>query len=459
MSSGSLTDSIHLRDHLRVLRKHVRLIVLCLLATIATGVVGVQLQPHVYRATTKAIIERDAPRVTTFQESTPDLQELSTFLQTEVQIIRSRPVIQRTIDKLGLLKRKPTLAGDPDPVATFLKAVTVEPARNTRLIEIQVEDSDPKLAADMANGLATAYVDHNLEMKLAVAREAVSWLTSQVSDLKAKMSESEQALQKFQEQAGLVSVDEKQSLASRNLSEASHSYLDAKAKRLEMETRLGEVRKASRQPELLESTPIVINNPLIQRLKGQLVELELLRSKHLKTYTPKHPEALELQYQVDEIRQKIKEEVQRLVLSLESEYNALKARESAQLATVTQYREEAQRLSQKEAQSGILKRDAGSNQQLYEVLLKRLKESGISQGLELKSVRIVESAIVPLRPVKPRKLLILALAGAVGLGLGLFLSFFAEYMEDTIRTPEQVERSLGVPVLALIPLIPSRKRS
>src|SRR5262249_51790473 len=165
----------------------------------------------------------------------------------------------------------------------------------------------------------------------------------------------ELALQRYREQAGLVQVEEKQSLGVRKLAEFNSAYIEAKAKRLEMESRLAELHRASQLQEALESSPVVINNPLVQKLKGQLVELEVQRSKLLKTYREKHPEVVKIQSQIDEIQQKIREEVNRLALSMESEYNALKARENAMLQAVNQYRDEAPAFGKKEMQLGILK--------------------------------------------------------------------------------------------------------
>lgn len=458
LPSEGLMEQVHLREYLRVLRKHGWLVAACFVVVLATVALGTYLQRPIYRATTKALLEREAPRVVNFQDVGPAGGESLEFFQTQVQIVRSRPVAQRVIDTLDLKGKKPELALAGDPVEAFLQTVSVEPVRNTRLIEIQVEDADPKLAANIANTLATTYVHQNLELKLSAARDALSWLTAQVSDLKTKVNESELALQRYREQAGLVQVEEKQSLGARKLVEFNSAYIEAKAKRLEMETRLGELRRASQQPEVLESSPLVINNPLVQRLKGQLVELEVQRSKLLKTYREKHPEVVKIQSQIDEISQKIREEVGRLGLSMESEYNALKARENAMLQAVNQYRDEAQALGKKEIQYGILKREVDSNQQLYDVLLKRLKETSLSQGLDSSNVRIVETAIVPPRPVKPRKALNLALGVVVGLVVGVCAAFFLEYMDDTVRTPEQVERALGVPVFSLIPMLP-RTRS
>jgi polysaccharide biosynthesis transport protein len=459
ISSLSTPEGLHLREYVRILRKHVLLIAACFSVVVATVVAGTFLQRPVYRATTKALIERETPRVVNFQEASPTESDSNEFFQTQVQIIRSRPVIQRVIATLGLTDKKAELASAVDPVEAFLKNVSVDPIRNTRLVEIDVDDHDPKLAADIANTLASTYVSQNLELKFNSARDALTWLTNQVGDLKSKVNDSELALQKYREQAGLVSSEEKQNLSARKLAEFNSAYIEAKAKRLEMETRLVELRKGLNQPGLLESSPVVINNPVIQRLKGQLVELEVQKSKLLKTYKDKHPEVLRVQSQIDEVNQKLQEEMSRLVLSMESEFNAVKARETAMQGAVNQYKDEAQDLAKKSIQFGILKRDADSNQQLYDVLLKRLKETGLSQGLDSNNVRIIEPASVPLRPVKPRKVFNIALAVVLGLVLGVSMALFVEYMDDHVRTPEQVEAALGVPVFALIPVIPGRDRA
>jgi succinoglycan biosynthesis transport protein ExoP len=446
-----LGESAHLREYVRVIRKRLWLILACLTLVVVATAIATFLQRPLYRATTKALIEREAPRVTNIQDVAPTDAYADDSFQTQIQIIRSRPVAQRVITSLGLLTKKPELAGSSDPVATFLGDVRAEPIRNTRLVQIQVEDYDPQLAADIANAVASTYVRQNLELKLNAARDALGWLTSQVGDLKSQVNTSELALQRYREQAGLVTSEDKQSLAGRKLVEFNAAYIDAKSKRLEMETRLTELRKAGNQREAMEASAVVINNPLIQRLKGQLVELEVQRSKLLKTYREKHPEVVKIQSQVDEITQKISEEITRLTQSMDSEYKALKAREDAMVQAVNQYRDEAQSVSKKEIQYGILKRDVESNQQLYDVLLKRLKETGLSQGLDTNNVRIVEPAEVPVAPVRPRPMMNMGLAVIGGLILSLSIAFFAEYMDDTIRTPDQVEHALGVPVFALVP--------
>jgi succinoglycan biosynthesis transport protein ExoP len=458
MRAVGRADEVPLRQYLQLVRKRWAVIAGCLL--LVTGVVAVRtyLEQPIFRASARVIIERET-QIVNFQPTPSYEWDMGEFFNSQVQIIRSRPVLQRVIDSLSLRERKPEYGHVADPTGLLQGAVSVEPIRNTRLVQIGVEDPDPRLAADMANALASSYQTQNLELKLNAARDALTWLSTQVRDLKSKVNESELALQQYREQAGLVSVEEKQNLTVKKLAEFNSAYIEAKARRLEMETRLAELRRAAQKPDLLESSPMVVNNALIQRLKGQQVELEVQRSKLLKVYKDKHPEVIKVQTQIDEIARRVKEEVDKLAASMESEYNVLKAREAAMLQATDQYRAEAQNLSKKEIQYGILKREADSNQQLYEVLLKKLKETSLTQGLDTNNVRIVEPATAPRVPVRPQPVRNMIMATVLGLGLGLAAAFVLDRLDDTVRTPEEVERVIDVPVLAVIPVFAPRSRS
>jgi uncharacterized protein involved in exopolysaccharide biosynthesis len=451
------TEEVPLRHYVRLLQKRWTLIAACLAVVVGAIAVKTHLETPVYRASARVIIERET-QIVNFQQTPTYSWDAGEFFQSQIQIIRSRPVMQRVADTLNLKERSAEFA-QGDPGSVLAGKVVVEPVRNTRLVVIGVEDSDPKLAAELANALAASYQSQNLELKLNAARDALTWLGNQVRELKTKVNESELALQSYREQNGMVSYEEKQNLTVRKLGEFNSTYIEAKAKRLEMETRLAELRKAAQRPETLEASPMIAGNPVIQRLKGQQVELEVQRSKLLQAYKEKHPEVVKVQSQIDEVTRRIRQEVERIAQGIESEYNAMKAREAAMLGAVDQYKSEAQNLSKKEIQYGILKREADSNQQLYDVLLKRLKETSLTQGLDTNNVRLVEPAIAPRDPVRPQKLRNLAIAVVLGLGLGVALAVVLDHMDDTVRTPEQVESALEVPVLAVIPVFATRTRS
>jgi uncharacterized protein involved in exopolysaccharide biosynthesis len=270
-------DEVPLRRHLQVIQKRWGTIIGCLVLIV--GAVGVRtyLEQPIYRAAARVIIERET-QIVNFQQTQSYEWDSGEFFNSQVQIIRSRPVLQRVVDGLNLRERKPQYGQVSDPTGLLQLAVSVEPIRNTRLVQIGVEDPDPKVAAEMANALAASYQTQNLELKLNAARDALGWLSTQVRDLKSKVNESELALQQYREQAGLGSLEERQNLTVKKLAEFNGAYIEAKAKRLEMETRLAELRRAAQKPELLESSPMVLNNSLVQKLRAQLVELEVQRS-------------------------------------------------------------------------------------------------------------------------------------------------------------------------------------
>lgn len=453
-------DGPGLREQIQIARRRLPLVGVVLLGVLGTVAIGTALQKPIYRAGAKVLIEPDRPHVVSFQEAGQDEPGAAqAFLQTEAEIVRSRPVVQQVMASLDVLSRKPELASERDPMRAFVKGVTIEIVRNTRILEIRVEDTDPKLAAEIADSLASTYAQRNLDLKLAAANEAFDWLTGRVADLKQKVGDSNTALQRHREEAGIVETGEGESPSKKKLMELESAYVAAKNARLAAESQLAELRRAARSPGRVEASPLVLNSQVVQDLKGQLAlsEVELSRLRGL--YRRENTEILQAQSQVDAIRQRIQEEMRAIVRSTEAELSRLAATERAMLRDVERYRGEAQDLSFKQLEDATLRREAESNQQIYDEILKRLKETALTRELEANNVRIIEHAETPLVPVRPIKAVNLALGALVGLVLGLIAAAFAEYADDTIRSMGRVERSLGIPVLGRIPVMPPPARS
>jgi polysaccharide biosynthesis transport protein len=453
------TDEIHLRDYLRVLYKRRWLAI----ATFAVVVVGVTIwtfaQTPIYEGTVKVLIDREPPRVVNIQEVSSPESGGQDYYQTQYEIIKSRPVVERAIESLNLTRRIPRLADSKDPVRSLLADVKVEPKRNTRLVDIKVQNPDPQLAAEVANGIAKGYARFNLESKLTSTREALIWLSEQMNELKAKVQDSEVALQKYREKAGIVGMEQQRSITGAKMVDLNRAFMDAQAGRLAVESRMKELTALSKggvQQGLLLTAR---DNPLLQKLLSDYSNLEVELSKLLKIYKDKHPEVLKVRSQMDQLTEKMRAEIQTTLKSIEAEYRVAKGREDALAGRIDQVKREALDLNDKEIQYSALQRETSSNQQLYDVVLKRVKETGLSGGLETNNIRIVEEALVPTRPVKPRPLLNIALAIVVGLMLGVGLAFFLEYFDNTIKTPEEAERYLGLPTLGVIPLFEAKAKS
>ena len=450
-------EETHLRDYLRVLHKRRWLALGTFSAVVVGTVIWTFTQTPIYEGAAKVLIDREPPRVVNIQEVQPNDSSSLDYYQTQYEIIKSRPVITRAIESQGLARRMPRLAKANDPVASLLRVVKVEPKRNTRLVDIKVQDPDPQLAADVANGIAKAYARYNLESKLLSTREALVWLSENMNELKAKVQDSEVALQKYREKAGIVGIEQQRNITGQKMMDLNKTFMEAQAQRLAVESRLKELAplvKGNMQSGLLLTSK---DNPLLQKLMADYSNLEVDLSKALRTYKEKHPEVLKIQSQMAQVQERMQAEIQATLKSVEAEYRVAKGREDSLAGRIEQVKKEALDLNDKEIQYSALQRETSSNQQLYDVVLKRVKETGLEGGLESNNIRIVEDALVPNVPVRPRPLLNIALALVVGVMLGAGLAFFLEYFDNTIKTPEEVERYLGLTTLGVVPLFEPRK--
>ncbi|OGL17207.1 MAG: hypothetical protein A3F92_09340 [Candidatus Rokubacteria bacterium RIFCSPLOWO2_12_FULL_71_22] len=235
------------------------------------------------------------------------------------------------------------------------------------------------------------------------------------------------------------------------------AYLEAQAQRLTIEAKLAELGRIVSNPGGAQTIFTVADNPLIQKLKAEASDLEVQRSKLLKVYKDKHPEVLKVQAQFDQVTQRIDAELKTMLRAVQTEYRVAKAREETLLGNVNRLRQEGQDLSEKEIQYMNLQRESESNQQLYEAVLKRLKETGVTGGLDTNNVSVVEDATVPKVPIKPRKTINLIVSVLVGLFVGIGIALTIEYFDTTIKTPDDVERYLGLPVIGIVPIFEAKR--
>lgn len=448
----------HLHDYLRTILKYRWVAITCFAVIVGTVTIATFLQTPIYEGVARVMIEREMPRVLNIQEVQTLDATSQDFYQTQYEIIKSRPVLAKAMETLHLASRIPGLANSPEPTGFLLGKLRVEPRRNTRLVDIKVQDTDPKLATEIANGIAHAYGRFTLETRVKSARDALNWLSEQMSELKAKIEDSEIALQRYRQRAGIIAIDQQRGISAQRIGELNKAYLDAQAARLAIEARLREMQALTRSAAWSPSAVVLVNNPLIQKFREEVAGLEVQLSKASKVYKEKHPEVLKIRSQIDQVNERILAEVQVVLRATEAEYRLAKNREDTMFRRLNAAKQEVQDLSEKEVQYGVLARETSSNQQLYDMVLKRAKEAGLSGGLEATNVHIVEEAIVPKLPVAPRKARNILLAAAVGLFLGIGLAFFLEYYDTSIRTPDEVERYLGLPTLGVIPLIEGRTK-
>src|SRR6266478_2658014 len=418
-------------DYRRVLRKHRWLITGIFLLTVLTVAIWTFVQIPIYQAAATILIEPEPPKILNIQDVTP-LGAMSpydpAFYPTQYEIIRSRAVVERALEALNLKTR----AANAGP--------------------------DPSRAAAEANAVASAYAKYNVELKLKGARDALVWLTEEAGRLRAKVEESSQALQNYRVKSGILGMQEERQISAQKIIEANKGYLEAQAQRMSLEAKLGELTQVARDPATAGTIFSEGDNPLVGKIKSEIGGLETEKSKLLKVYKEKHPEIVKIDAQIQHLRDRLDAEVRGTLQSVQTQVKVARAREASLFSEVNNLRREGQELNDKESQYQNLQHEVESNQQLYDSVVKRLKETGVAGGLENSNVRIVEDATPPRAPISPRKAWNLGLSLVAGLVLAFGVAFGLEYLDTTVKTPDDVERYLGLSVIGVVPAFQTRRR-
>jgi uncharacterized protein involved in exopolysaccharide biosynthesis len=298
--------------------------------------------------------------------------------------------------------------------------------------------------------VAAAYVRHNLDLKLKGAQDALVWLQEEAARLRAKVEQSAEAIQNYRIKAGMLGVQEQRQITAQKMMDFNKAYLEAQAQRLSVEAKLRELTQIAKDRPGARAIFTVADSALIQKTKADAADLQAERSKLLKVYKEGHPEIQKIDARLQQLDRQLDEEIQTMLRAVRTELQVARAREASLLEKVNQLTGEGQQLSEKETHFQSLQREHDSNLQLYEVVLKRMKETGVTGQLETNNVRVVQEARAPSAPVRPNKVRNLAVAVGAGLLLGVGLAFVADRFDLKVRTPDDVEQH-GLAVIAIVP--------
>ena len=482
---------IDLRDYLRTMLKRRWTIITCFLLVFVSVAIYTFTATPIYQGSVQLIIEKDNPNILSIQEVLSVDSSGNDYYQTQYKIIESRSLARAVIEKLhldtseeffpkpkdtffatmaqtigewrkGLIDLLNTSKKDASEdqeetdqalVNAFLSRLTVEPVRNSRLVYIRFEAKDPKLAAQIVNALAQAYIDQGMEAKLQASQNAVKWLDDRIQEERKKVEKAEFKLQSYKEKYDIITdfSSDSENITAQKLAELNSRVVEAETRRVEAQTRYEQTKRLINQPGMLDSIPAILNNTLIQGIKTDEVNLSKRFSELSKKYGPKHPQIVALKAEMKTLDRRRKAEIKKVINSLKNEYEVSLARENSVKYALTKIKKEALSLNKKAIEYGVLKRETESTRQMYDLLIKRFKETALTEDIKTGNVRIIDRAEIPENQLKPKKKLNLLLALIVGLTLGIGLAFFLEYMDNTIKTPDDVKRFLKVPYLAPIP--------
>lgn len=471
---------VDIAQYLRLALKHRFVIIGAFVAAVVIGLAVTLLSPRIYTASTTIQIDRQAARVLDSDSEAAPAESLiqgEEFFQTQYGLLRSRSLAERVIESLGLASSDAFLEQMGfDPVAVpdgpgaaarrstlrrqaVLKAVqdnmSVSPVRGSRLVAIRFDSPDPQLSARVANAFASNFIQANLDRKFESTRYLREFLEEQIVQTKSRLEDAERQLVNYAVDQQIVTFSDgagsdapSESLVGNSLRSLNQALAQAQAARIAAEARW---RQASATPVM--NLPEVLENPVVQRLVEERSRLTAEREQKLTLFQPDYPEVRQLAERIQELDRELGVISGNIRDSIRTRYTVAANEERALQAQVSGLTGDVLNLRDRSIQYNILQREVDTSRVLYDGLLQRYKEVGAVSGVTANNVSIIDEAVAPTRPSKPRLMMNLALAMLAGLALGVLGALLLEALDETLEKPEAVEQKLGLPVLGVIPLL------
>jgi succinoglycan biosynthesis transport protein ExoP len=512
------TDHVDLRDYLKVLIKHRRLLILVFLTVLAIGAYFSFTTTRLYQASSMLKIEPQNPSVTGVGEMLPlesrgpsydyyqtqfkllesntlaakviaDLKLESNKIFTSAQVTNSNPAdrvqswifgalnlvvslvpakqpetpqeeldsteaagnFKSTPGKTGASTNIPAVA--PWLIGRYKQFLAIKPVQKTRLVEIAFSTPDARLSQRLADAHARGFIQLSSESRFALTKEARDFLDGKNAELKQKLERSEDALNRFRQTHGVVSMEKGENVIVERLVDFNRQLTTARAQRIEAESLYKIVENKSTQ-----SLSQVVTQGMVPTLRTNLLALEAEKIKLSSIFKPDHPRMMELDQQISEMKRSLNSEINNVVRGIQESYFAARAKEQALQAEAQKQQQAALDLKEAGVQYAVLEEEVKVNRALYESVLKRLSETNISNDIAVSNMQITQNADRPTRPFTPNIPLNLLVSALLGLSLGVGLAFVRECLDYSLDTPQEVWRAVALSTFGVIPDLNSLNR-
>ncbi|MCZ7590739.1 MAG: polysaccharide biosynthesis tyrosine autokinase [Kiritimatiellae bacterium] len=465
-------DVMALKQYFHIVVKRIWLVALCFIISLAVTVVNLVKQVPVYRSAATLVLSRGLNLPTQLRGKDVE-NALGDFVDTQVQILRSGQIIGRARERVNRT---------PADIASKLIKVSVYPIGRAAVISVAVDALDQQFAADFANAIVDSFLEYKAEERMETSQATAISLTQQANRLRDELKKAEDRLLQFKKENSVVAISERGNVAANMLASLSSQSASLRAQRMILQAQQPLLNQASddvilqtlgspmpampiatmgsatnAQTVTLASGPEgLLERGVVQRPRWEdyrrersLLESQLALARE--KYKDAHPEVQRLTTKIRDTQRLLDQEVQFALQQYYAELDAMQVKERAVSRAETEWESEALEVSRKADEYAALNRDANRLRGLYDLIFNRLKEIDISIGIEPETVRRLERAIPPSSPITPRRMQSIFMAALIGLGIGLGLVFGLEFLDDSIRYPEEVSRNLGLEFLGVIP--------
>lgn len=454
-------------------------------ATLVAAWVVITMTPT-YTASATVLIESQQANVVSIEEVYAMDTRTQQYYETQFKIMNSRPLVERVIaglelgaypefdpdrlDQGGLQKWASWIPFELpkqsdrfryNPLESIIEAYyenfTIEPIRDTQLVNLHFEAEDPELAATVANGHAEAYIQSILEARGAATDTASSWMSDRLAELQGQLSESDQRLQEFREQEQLIDAEGLKSLPAREVNELTIRLLEVRRELSQARIAFRQVYRGSNEPlNDLSSIPAILADPGVQDLQQVEAVAQGKVAELAKRYGPQHPRMIAVQSELANATDNLRNQRRTVAESIRNKYEAAVAEEADLASALNRAKQDYQVVGRKESALLALQREGDTNRELYDLFYNRISETAAAGDLISLPARIISPAVIPIYPSNPKKGLTVSLVFAASLGVAVLTAFLLEAVNNTIRSPVDVETKLNAPLLGTIPLLKSK---
>ncbi len=490
---------IHILDRLVTVFRHMRLVVAVFSVVVAIGTLNSFSTVPRYKARASLVIQDPRSVAVTNLNANNTAQyyeDSDSYANTQFQILRGRALGRRVVDKLDLvhrgipaaqsagllgsisaartklstwlrarlLGRAPASIPPPDAaaretaqesaaIAAFLSSVEVIPIRTTRLVEVTYDSTDPAFAALAVNTLVTEYVEQNLDLRLRDIDNTLKWLEGQLVSSQAKLQAAEGAMAEYRQQQNALSLSSGSNILGAQLAQLNDAMTKAKTARIEKQGVYDQLKDLDGNSPQVDNIAAVSQNPTIQSLKAQLSALQSEKARNADRWGENYPEMIKLNNSIATTEQQIKAEKSKVIETIRNDYRSAVAGEQSLNAALENQKRQSMDLDRKSAGYTVLERQAAGEREIYQSLLTQDKELRVIRNSRANNIQLMDTAEVPKGPYVPDHRRDLLMSIVLGLALAVGIAFGIEYLDDTVKTPDDVTRRLNLPLLGLVPAL------
>ena len=451
--------AFHLRDYWKIISQGRYTILSVLAAVVGLTLVRVFLATPVYQAAAIVEIRPEAKRILPGQEQYLGAEgggwiAEEKYFNTQLEVIKSRDVAEKAFRRLHLEKH-PLFVRSSDPVGSFQRRIAIKPRIETRLVAVSMTGPNPKEVAEWVNTLADVYVRRNIDQAVSSFQGILDEINRGLATSRASIGQADLDRMQLAASRDLYVPENQQDVLKHNL----QTYNDELTK---VNVEIGSLEAELRSLDAVRDThgdytslPRINQDPVMVDLTSQKLAAERELQRIVLEKTPQHPDYLAKSKDIEKLEQKIEGQIGRMAEKLRTQYALAVSNKKYLIAEIERTQEESFRVQQATSSYDLLKTDAASKRRVYDLVHETMER--ISIGAQLialnNNVAILDRAIVPLYPIEPQKLIAVIVGGLLGLVFGITLVLFLDYLDNTIRTPEDVEKYLGLGVLAIVPRI------